>query len=309
VQRPDAAAHRAPPGERALSLAEERHPEWRPFVGLLRLALAEVAGAGWTVELGLAPERPDGAPVLDGAAIVVDGRGARRWLDALLGAAAESGAGASSADLLAGFCAGRLDPLAVLEAAIRVDDAALAALAAAAGGDADALAAIAQLAAMPVLCAARRRLGGEVPTQWAHGHCPVCGGWPALAETRGLERERRLRCGRCAADWRVPVLSCPFCGEMRHDRLSGLVPEGEEQVRRVDSCLTCKGYVKAITTLTALPDAQVAAEDVGTLHFDLVAIERGFARPEAATHAAAVRLSTPGDRTLAALGERRWLLA
>lgn len=308
MQRPDAGARRAPPGERALNVAEERHPEWRPFIRLLRLTLAEVAGGSWAVELGLAPDRPDGVPALDGAVIAVDARRTRAWMDALIGAARESASAASDVNGLAGLRAERLDHFAVLEAAIRVDETALAALAESAGGDADALGAIAQLAAMPVLCAARRRLGAEVGSQWLHGHCPVCGGWPALAEARGLERDRRLRCGRCTAEWRHPVLRCPFCGEAEHGNLSGLVPDGEDEIRRVDTCLTCKGYVKAITTLTALAEVQVAAEDVASLPLDLVAIERGFARPDTVTHAASVRVTAPGDRTLAALGERRWLL-
>jgi FdhE protein len=263
------------------------------------------------VELGLAPERDAALPALHDAVIAVDGRRVRAWVEALAGAAVDGARAQGAQDGLAALRVERLDPLLLLEAAIRLDEPALADLAGAAGSDADALGAVAQLAAMPVLCAARRRVGAEAAAQWAHGHCPVCGGWPAIAETRGLERERRLRCGRCAADWRVPVLRCAFCGESDHDRLSALVPEGEgeEEIRRVDVCLACKGYVKAITTLTALHESQVAAEDVATLHLDLVAIERGFTRPDGAAHAAAVRVTTPAERTLAALGDRRWLLA
>jgi FdhE protein len=270
-----------------------------------------VTGGGWTVELGLATERSPGAPSLHDAVLVVDGRRLRAWVEALVGAAVDGARGQGAHDGLAALRVERLDPVALLEAAIRLDEIALADLAAAAGGDAGALGAVAQLAAMPPLCAARRRIGAEAAAHWTHGHCPVCGGWPAIAETRGLERERRLRCGRCAADWKVPVLRCPFCDETDHERLSALVPEGEgeEEIRRVDVCLRCKGYVKAITTLTALQEAQVAAEDVATLHLDLVAIERGFVRPDGAARAAAVHVTTPAERTLAALGERRWLLA
>ena len=66
--------------------------------------------------------------------------------------------------------------------------------------DPDALSAAAALAVMPLLQALRRRFAPAIDPRWSEGVCPVCGGWPMLAEQRGLERARRLRCGRCGGD-------------------------------------------------------------------------------------------------------------
>ena len=275
VQRPDAGPHRAAAGaarRRGLSAAEERHPEWRPWIRLLRLALGEAAGA----------------PALHGATLGVEERRARAWIAALLDAAAAEARAEDGP--LAALDAARVDALALLAAGVTHDRDALGRLAAAAGVDADALGAVAQLAVVPLLAAARRRLAADVSAGWMHGYCPVCGAWPTLAEMRGLERERRLRCGRCAADWRFPVLRCAFCDETEHERLAGLAPDGEGEIHRVDGCHTCGGYLKSVAALGALGEEQLAAEDIATLPLDLAAIERGFGRPEGAAHAAAVHV-------------------
>jgi len=45
------------------------------------------------------------------------------------------------------------------------------------------------------ICGHRSELG------WSRCDCPVCGAAPALAESRGLEQQRFLRCLRCGAGW------------------------------------------------------------------------------------------------------------
>ena len=32
---------------------------------------------------------------------------------------------------------------------------------------------------------------------WQQGYCPICGGWPLLAELRGIELAQYLRCAAC----------------------------------------------------------------------------------------------------------------
>jgi FdhE protein len=174
----------------------------------------------------------------------------------------------------------RVDALALIEAAIVRDHASTEALAAAAGVDAHAFEVIGQLAATPLLHACARRYEAQIPSAWMQGYCPVCSAWPALTELRGLERNRRLRCGRCAADWPLPVLHCAFCGELHHDQLGTLSPEGEAQTRRVDVCRTCKGYLKTFTTLRPMSLRLLAMTDLATVDLDLIAQEREYTRPE-----------------------------
>jgi FdhE protein len=115
--------------------------------------------------------------------------------------------------------------------------------------------------------------GGAV---WERGYCPTCGSWPLLAEFRGLDQSRYLRCGLCADGWEAPRLWCPFCGNRDPARLTFLHAQGEESHYRAAVCEACRGYVKTVTTLTALPPLPLLAADAATLHLDLAAAERGY---------------------------------
>ena len=114
---------------------------------------------------------------------------------------------------------------------------------------------------------------------WGRGHCPVCGSWPLLAELRGLEQLRYLRCGLCAADWQFSRLQCPFCNERDHRQLSYFVVEAEGTKQRVVTCDGCRGYLKTISTISALEPPDLLVTDLMSIHLDLVATERGYAVP------------------------------
>jgi FdhE protein len=169
----------------------------------------------------------------------------------------------------------------------------LAAHAAALAADPDALAAVAQLGAGPLLQACRRRLAAAVLADWDEGCCPVCGAWPALAESRGLERARRLRCARCGADWGVVALRCPYCRNGDHQQLGSLVSETQGEGRKVDTCDRCRGYVKSVATLRPWAADEVALADLATVDLDLAALDHDFARPDAPAVALDLRLVDP----------------
>jgi FdhE protein len=225
----------------------------------------------------------------------VDARRVRRLLRELL---REAGAGQSGSP---GDRARsrRLDALGVLEGAIRQDADALERAALRAGVDARALGAVAQLATIPLLRACAARGNAHIPESWLNGYCPVCGAWPTLVEIRGLERNRRLRCGRCNTDWPIPVLRCPFCNEIHHDKLHALLPEGDEQTRRVDVCDSCKGYIKGFSTLHTMTPRALATTDLATVELDLVAQERGYERPSRAAFPLSVTVARASKQTSA----------
>jgi FdhE protein len=112
---------------------------------------------------------------------------------------------------------------------------------------------------------------------WQHGYCPTCGSWPLLGEYRGLEQTRFLRCGLCAVEWEFPRLLCPYCGTRDHHVLGYFHVEGEEMRHRASTCDACRGYVKMISTLTALTGPQLLVAELATMHLDLAAAERGYA--------------------------------
>ena len=128
----------------------------------------------------------------------------------------------------------------------------------------------------------RESRGTRSMASWPRGYCPVCGAWPSLAEIRGIERERRLRCGACAADWALPLLRCAYCDELDHEKLGALHAEGEEHLRRVETCESCHGYLKTVTTFDALTARALLLGDIATIELDLVARDRGYARPSRA---------------------------
>lgn len=267
-------------------------PAWRPWVRLLDLALAAAGEPGWASSVVLAPERPPDAPLLHGATLRVDARRFRQLVRALLREAdravppepglvsrASSGRTAHDSRAAGPDTPRRLDSSGLARAAVSQDASAVERVADAAGVDGARMSAVAQLAILPFVSSCAARFHHEIPAAWPRGYCPVCGAWPALAETRGLDRTRRLRCGRCASDWVIPVLRCPYCDEMNHGALHALVPDGDEHMRRVDVCDTCKGYVKTFATLQAFSARSVATMDLATVELDLMAQDRGYARP------------------------------
>jgi FdhE protein len=241
-------------------------PAWQPWLDLLDVALEESNGHAWDSIVTARDERPDGAPIMHGAVVRIDTQRAKRLLRRL-GAVA----GVRARD--------EVDPRAAIRAAIARDDRALAEMAGRCDAPVDAFAVVAQVAAMPLLMGAALALESRAASAWQRGYCPVCGAWPSLTELRGIERERRLRCGCCGADWPLPLLHCAFCDELDHGKLGALQPEGEEQLRRIETCETCHGYLKSATTYGALSIRTLVLLDLTTIPLDLVAQDRGYARP------------------------------
>jgi FdhE protein len=164
---------------------------------------------------------------------------------------------------------------------VRQDQGAIAAIAHQRDLHRGALASVTHLAALPLLRACAAGLQNQIPASWAHGYCPICAAWPALAERRGLDRSRRLRCGRCAAEWEIEWLLCVYCGERDHQRLGSLVPEGSGELVNVETCASCRGYLKSVAALQAIPPFNLLLEDLATIELDLVAMDRGYTRPPA----------------------------
>lgn len=263
----------------SLSVAQ---PEAAPWLGVLRLALAELNDRVWDAAVAAtapAAARGMGAPLLAGATVALDRGMAAHWVQRVV--AAGSDAGPNGATLRQAAWGPGCDPLALLAAAVNADDAALAAVARDLDADSDALAAIAVLAAMPLLHALRRRFAGAADPGWSHGWCPVCGGWPALAEQRGLERTRRLRCARCGGDWAQLGIRCPYCDVTGHAARGSLVIAGDGGARLVETCGACRGYLKSVATLRAWAGDEIALADLATVELDLAALERDFTRPAA----------------------------
>jgi len=268
---------------RRMSLADTARgrAEWQPWLAVLD-AVAEAAGdRAWRLAVPEAPPSPKAppdaaAPLLAGATLTPDARLVRRWVRRLAETAAAAGGGAAA---LTGVARADDDALAeLLEGGLAQDSARVSALAARLGVEPQALGAVAAVAPAPLLRACGERWREHLAGPWTHGYCPLCGAWPALAEARGLERARRLRCGRCAADWAIAWLRCAYCSTDDHERLGSLVSERLSQVT-IDTCGACRGYLKTVTTLGPTPADELGLLDLATVELDVAALEQDYRRP------------------------------
>ena len=273
---------RADPAARLADLERQR-PEWRAWLRMLGAARGALGDAGWSAPFAEAESAggtgaPARAPLLHGLTLEVDASRVRRLMGRLASAAADgTETGAVS---LRGYRPSAVDAVELLTAAVRQDRARVGALAQAGGVDPGALASAADLASLPLLHSCGRLLTDRAPRFWPHGYCPICAAWPILSERRGLDRTRRLRCGRCGDDWEVQWLCCIYCGEREHERLGSLVLEDEGERLKVETCASCRGYLKSVATLQGIPAFELLLQDLETVELDLVALDRGYQRPQ-----------------------------
>jgi FdhE protein len=267
---------------RLAELAQQR-PEWQTWIRLLGTTARALDDQGWHAPLdeteleGTSAGSPEGSPLLNQRTLRVDAARMRRLIDELASTAStgELQGGIS----LRGYRPSDAETLELISAALRQDADRIQELAAQHAADPAALGSVAHLGALPLLQSCRRLLEGRIPVYWSYGYCPVCASWPILAERRGLDRSRRLRCGRCAAEWEVQWLYCIYCGERDHKQLGSLEPDDRGEMLKVETCSTCRGYVKSIASLQGFPAFELLLQDLETVELDLVALERGFNRP------------------------------
>ena len=266
-----------------LTVLGGEHPEWRPLLALIKGALREAERPQWARFVpALEHSGRGGRPLLDGAVISVTPRLVERWVRHILGVATAAG---TEVELLArGVVEGRLDPMLLFESAVSQDVDRFHEVALVEGDYHGLLRGLASLVAMPMLQSCRRAWAERVPTDWAQGYCPICGGWPALAEKRGLDGARHLRCGCCGGDWRTEWLRCPFCGESDHEKLGSFVSPDKLERETIEICDGCRGYVKTMTTLSPIRPEHVVLQDLATVVLDVAALERGYRRPAAKGH-------------------------
>ncbi len=264
-----------------LSQLQQQRPEWQALIRLL--AMADDASRGdasstapYEPDLTVSASRDD-APLLHGGSLHVDLSEIHRLVEQLADAAASGSVEGGTS--LQQYRPSARETLDLVSAAIVQDHEGLQTTASERTLDPGALATVAHLAAYPLLQSCGRQLESSVSPSWQRGYCPVCAAWPTLAERRGLDRSRRLRCGRCSTQWEVPWLHCIYCGERNHERLGSLEADGQGELLKVETCLTCKGYLKSIATLQGFPAFELLLQDLETVEFDLVALDRGFTRP------------------------------
>ena len=124
------------------------------------------------------------------------------------------------------------------------------------------------------------RLSSSLPPErfdgWKEGYCPVCGSRAGMAELSGDEGKRRLSCSACFFRWPYPRIQCPYCGNADPETLSYFT--AGDGPTRVGVCRKCSRYLKTHDVRLGNADVPLEAEDLATLHLDLLAGKEGFER-------------------------------
>ncbi len=248
---------------------------YRVLHGVLRDAPANAAPVAITAtEAGR--KLAAGEPLLAGAPLVFD-LGATRAVAMRLAEALLRRGAAKAASVRAALARERFPMERLLRHAASGDCAFVRTLARVLAVDPALLDVVAQNAVKPALQAWSLQLAPLVRgSAWERGYCPVCGARAALAELRGSELSRHLRCGRCGADWAVRRLLCPFCGNENPSSLGFLHTGDPIEKARVEVCDGCREYLKVVTTFEAGASEDVLVEDLTTLPLDYAARAQGY---------------------------------
>ena len=254
------------------------HPEWSPWLAVVGEALAAAADRRWEEFVPATPRRLDRAPLLAQTSAVISLDFLQRWIKQILRCAA--GAGTPEMSTLKAAHHSDVEALQLFRAALTQNSRKLEQIALDRGVSVTAFQEVAGLLPVPLLHACRRLWTKQDRESWAEGYCPTCGAWPALAEARGIEKARYLRCARCGQEWEVYGLRCPFCNNDNHEELLSLVPQNGASTRLVESCKRCSGYVKLLTKLQGGDALDVMIDDLASVDLDIAAVEQGYRRPK-----------------------------
>jgi len=219
-----------------------------------------------------------GLPLLPPEALSVDREAATDFLSGLLGVLRRVGReGHADLDRIGeGLSAGRLDLASLYVACLArkrdIVDRAAADLSVQAP-------LLAFLLEIP-LKTALERVSSSLPPErfdgWKEGYCPVCGSRAGMAELSGDEGKRRLSCSTCFFQWPYPRIQCPYCGNADPETLSYFT--AGDGPTRVGVCRKCSRYLKTRDARLGNADVPLEAEDLATLHLDLLAGKEGFER-------------------------------
>jgi FdhE protein len=256
-----------------------RRPEWEPWLAVVQEVLRETADTKWDALVPVRAAPPGNkVPLLAGGSITLDASAVRGYVERLIGTACRGGT--EKMATLKPALSGSIDIAALFKASLCQNGERLKEIAIGLGADPEAFQAVVSFVPVPFLHACNRAWAPSIAPSWTEGYCPVCSAWPAFAEVRGIERSRHFRCGRCAGQWQVNCLTCPYCGMTDHKELVSLVPEKDGASRVIDACKRCLGYVKTFTVLQGCPPERVILNDLASVDLDVAALQQGYKRPD-----------------------------
>jgi FdhE protein len=138
------------------------------------------------------------------------------------------------------------------------------------------------LASRPFLSRAVEMLNARVDlSSWARSYCPFCGGDPELGIIPA-DGQRRLICGRCAAQWPFDSPACPFCDNREEARLTSFdygcwSDASRDGLYRLTGCDACRRYLKSHVAQGASRPVMLDVDTIGSLLLDAAAAQKGYA--------------------------------
>jgi FdhE protein len=263
------------------------HPEYRDILSLFLSLFAHIEGKERSTGISLALPGPRGRerlaaglPLLAPESLSVDGEQAAAFLSGILNVMREASRDPAAVEELnrigGALEENALDVERLFEACLRRERKALEETAAAISVRAPLLTFVLEMPVKTALSLAAESVAPEDVTDWNRTECPVCGSRPGMEELAGDEGKRYLCCSACYFRWPYPHPMCPFCGNQDPDTLSRLISgDGPTQV---NVCRKCSRYIKTRDSRKGNADVPLEAEDLATLHLDLLAAKEGFER-------------------------------
>lgn len=258
-------------------------PEYGEILPLFQALYQVIEGQEDRTGIGFDASAPpgrirDGFPLLTAEALQVDADQAAAFLMPILAAmVAESKDGIADLNRLGqAISAGSLDFRTLFAACLSRERKVLQETAAALAIAEPLLEFVLEVPLKTALEAFAEKIPLEHVDGWSEGYCPICGSRAGMGEICGEEGKRFLSCSSCSFKWPYKRLQCPYCGNEDPETLSYfIVGEGPT---RVDVCRKCSRYLKTRDARLGNGDVPLEAEDLATIHLDLVAGKEGFER-------------------------------
>lgn len=113
---------------------------------------------------------------------------------------------------------------------------------------------------------------------WPHGHCPMCGSFPALAGLIGEEGRRWLQCSVCAHEWRFSRHTCPRCENTDQNLIENFFdrnsPVNDEE--QVSVCKLCDTYLLTIDLRRHIDPVNMDVAAMSMIDLDIQTREKGY---------------------------------
>ncbi|WP_321492102.1 formate dehydrogenase accessory protein FdhE [uncultured Desulfobacter sp.] len=114
---------------------------------------------------------------------------------------------------------------------------------------------------------------------WPHGHCPMCGSFPAVAGLMDDGEQTWLQCSVCAHEWHFRAHTCPRCENNNQRTIESIVDQNSpaRDTERVDACQVCNSYLLTIDLTRQTDSVNMDVAAMGMMGLEDLAQKKGFA--------------------------------